>query len=133
MVEDALIYENEMKELLTIGLLIISNVFMTFAWYGHLKLREFKWFESLPLIAIILISWGIALFEYLFQVPANRIGFRENGGPFSLIQLKVIQEVITLVVFTIFSVIVFKNETFRWNHMVGFILLILAVYFIFKK
>jgi len=122
-----------MKELLTIGLLIISNVFMTFAWYGHLKLREFKWFESLPLIAIILISWGIALFEYLFQVPANRIGFRENGGPFSLIQLKVIQEVITLVVFTIFSVIVFKNETFRWNHMVGFILLILAVYFIFKK
>jgi len=133
LVEDALIYENEMKELLTIGLLIISNVFMTFAWYGHLKLREFKWFESLPLIAIILISWGIALFEYLFQVPANRIGFRENGGPFSLIQLKVIQEVITLVVFTIFSVIVFKNETFRWNHMVGFILLILAVYFIFKK
>lgn len=122
-----------MKELLTIGLLIISNVFMTFAWYGHLKLREFKWFETLPLIAVILLSWGIALFEYLFQVPANRVGFNGNGGPFSLIQLKVIQEVITLVVFTIFSVIAFKNETFRWNHFVGFVFLILAVYFIFKK
>ena len=133
MVEDALIYENEMKELLTIGLLIISNVFMTFAWYGHLKLREFKWFESLPLIAIILISWGIALFEYLFQVPANRIGFRENGGPFSLIQLKVIQEVITLTVFMIFSLVVFKTESFRMNHLIGFGFLILAVYFIFKK
>jgi uncharacterized protein (DUF486 family) len=122
-----------MKEFTTISLLIVSNIFMTFAWYGHLKLREFKWFESLPLIVIILISWGIALFEYLFQVPANRIGFRENGGPYSLIQLKVIQEVITLVIFTIFSVIVFKNETFRWNHLIGFVFLILAVYFIFKK
>jgi len=122
-----------MKEFITIGLLIISNIFMTFAWYGHLKLREYKWFEALPLIVVVLISWGIALFEYFFQVPANRIRFRENGGPFSLIQLKVIQEVITLVVFTIFSVIVFKNETFRWNHLIGFVLLILAVYFIFKK
>jgi len=123
----------EMKEFLTISLLIISNIFMTFAWYGHLKLREYKWFETLPLIVVILISWGIALFEYFFQVPANRIGFKGNGGPFSLIQLKVIQEVITLIVFTIFSVIAFKNETFRWNHLIGFVLLILAVYFIFKK
>ena len=114
-------------------LLIFSNVFMTFAWYGHLKMREFKWFDSLPIAVIILISWGIALFEYFFQVPANRIGFNENGGPFSLLQLKVIQEVITLVVFTGFSLIAFKNETFRWNHMVGFVFLILAVYFIFKK
>jgi Uncharacterized protein conserved in bacteria len=122
-----------MKELLTIGLLIISNVFMTFAWYGHIKMREFKWFDSLPLIIVILISWGIALFEYFFQVPANRIGFNENGGPFSLIQLKVIQEVITLVVFTIFSLVAFKNETFRWNHAIGFLFLVLAVYFIFKK
>lgn len=122
-----------MKEFITIGLLVISNVFMTFAWYGHLKLREFKWFETLPLIFVILISWGIALFEYCFMVPANRIGFRENGGPFSLIQLKVIQEVVTLVIFTIFSVVAFKNETFRWNHLVGFVLLIMAVYFIFKK
>jgi len=122
-----------MKEFITISLLIVSNVFMTFAWYGHLKMREFKWFDSLPLVVVILISWGIALFEYFFQVPANRIGFSENGGPFSLLQLKVIQEVITLVVFTIFSLIAFKSETFRWNHAVGFIFLILAVYFIFKK
>ncbi|MBP6662781.1 MAG: DMT family protein [Paludibacter sp.] len=122
-----------MKIFLTITLLVISNVFMTLAWYGHLKMKEFKWFETLPLIAIILISWGIAFFEYIFQVPANRIGFRENGGPFSLLQLKVLQEVITLVVFTIFSLVAFKNETFRWNHLVGFVFLILAVYFIFKK
>ena len=122
-----------MKIFLTITLLVISNVFMTFAWYGHLKLREFKWFESLPVIAIILISWGIAFFEYIFQVPANRIGFRENGGPFTLLQLKVIQEVITLIVFTVFSTMAFKNETFRWNHFIGFIFLVFAVYFIFKK
>lgn len=122
-----------MKIFLTITLLVISNVFMTLAWYGHLKMKEFKWFETLPLIAIILISWGIAFFEYIFQVPANRIGFKENGGPFTLLQLKVMQEVITLVVFTIFSLVAFKNETFRWNHLVGFVFLILAVYFIFKK
>ncbi len=122
-----------MKIFITIGLLVVSNVFMTFAWYGHLKMKEYKWFESLPLISIILISWAIAFFEYIFQVPANRIGFRENGGPFTLLQLKVIQEVITLVVFTLFSTIAFKNETFRWNHFIGFVFLILAVYFIFKK
>ena len=122
-----------MKIFLTITLLVISNVFMTLAWYGHLKMKEFKWFETLPLIAIILISWGIAFFEYIFQVPANRIGFRENGGPFTLLQLKVLQEVITLVIFVIFSMLFFKNETFRWNHAVGFCFLILAVYFIFKK
>ncbi len=122
-----------MKIFLTISLLVVSNVFMTLAWYGHLKMKEFKWFETLPLLAIILISWGIAFFEYIFQVPANRIGFRENGGPFTLLQLKVIQEVITLVVFTIFSLVAFKNETFKWNHFVGFVFLVLAVYFIFKK
>lgn len=122
-----------MKGVVTILLLIVSNIFMTFAWYGHLKLKEFKWFEALPLIAVIAISWGIAFFEYCFQVPANRISFRENGGPFSLLQLKVIQEVVTLVVFTIFSTLLFKNETFRWNHLVGFFFLILAVYFIFRK
>lgn len=122
-----------MKGLWTIGLLILSNAFMTLAWYGHLKFGEMKWFSKLGLIAIILISWGIALFEYCFQVPANRIGFKENGGPFSLIELKVLQEVITLVVFTTFTLLVFKNETFRWNHIVGFIFLVLAVYFVFKK
>jgi uncharacterized protein (DUF486 family) len=106
---------------------------MTFAWYGHLKFKEMKWFESLPLLAVILISWGIALFEYFFQVPANRMGFKANGGPFSLVELKVIQEVITLVVFVLFSLVFFKTETFRLNHLIGFIFLILAVYFIFKK
>ena len=122
-----------MKGIYTIGLLIISNIFMTFAWYGHLKLRDFKWFEALPLIVVILFSWGIALFEYFFMVPANRLGFKENGGPFTLLQLKVIQEVITLVVFTGFSLLVFKTETFRWNHLIGFMFLVAAVYFIFKK
>jgi hypothetical protein len=122
-----------MKALLTITLLTLSNAFMTLAWYGHLKFKEMKWSESLPLVAIIFISWGIALFEYALQVPANRIGFQGNGGPFSLVQLKVIQEVITLTVFVIFSILFFKNETFRMNHLIGFILLILAVYFIFKK
>ncbi|PIZ07093.1 MAG: hypothetical protein COY56_10875 [Flavobacteriaceae bacterium CG_4_10_14_0_8_um_filter_34_31] len=122
-----------MKGIFTIGLLVLSNVFMTLAWYGHLKFAEWKWFNKLGLIAIVFISWGIALFEYIFQVPANRIGFKENGGPFSLIQLKVLQEVITLIVFVIFSLIAFKNETLRWNHVIGFIFLVLAVYFIFKK
>ena len=122
-----------MKVFLTIGMLVISNSFMTLAWYGHLKMREFKWFDTLPLFVVILISWGIALFEYSFQVPANRIGFNENGGPFSLLQLKVIQEVITLVVFMVFSMFAFKNETFRWNQAIGFLFLVLAVYFIFKK
>lgn len=122
-----------MKGILTIGLLIMSNAFMTLAWYGHLKFKELAWFSKLGIVSIILISWGIALFEYCFQVPANRIGFDENGGPFSLLQLKVIQEVITLVVFIIFSTLFFKNETFRLNHLIGFIFLVLAVYFIFKK
>lgn len=122
-----------MKMIYTIGLLVLSNSFMTLAWYGHLKFREFRWFNALPLVAVILISWGIALFEYFFQVPANRIGFRENGGPFSLVELKVIQEVITLVTFTLFTLIAFRNETFRLNHLIGFIFLVLAVYFIFKK
>jgi hypothetical protein len=122
-----------MKAFFTILLLVLSNTFMTFAWYGHLKFKEMKWSQSLPLYTIILISWGIALFEYMLQVPANRIGFRSYGGPFSLVQLKVIQEVITLVVFVIFSLVFFKTETFRLNHLIGFIFLILAVYFIFKR
>lgn len=122
-----------MKGLYTILLLVASNTFMTFAWYGHLKLKEVKWFESLPLFGFILLSWGIAFFEYCFQVPANRIGFEGNGGPFTLLQLKIIQEVITLVIFVIFSTVFFKNETFKLNHLIGFVFLILAVYFIFKK
>ncbi len=122
-----------MKAVSTILLLVLSNTFMTLAWYGHLKFKEMKGFENLALITIILISWGIALFEYFFQVPANRIGFRGNGGPFSLVQLKVIQEVITLIVFTFFTLLAFKTESFRWNHLVAFVFLILAVYFVFKK
>ncbi|MCB0448171.1 MAG: DMT family protein [Gelidibacter sp.] len=122
-----------MKAILTICLLVLSNSFMTLAWYGHLKFAEWKWFSKLGLVAIILISWGIALFEYVFQVPANRMGYSGNGGPFSLLQLKVIQEVITLVVFVGFTLLVFKTETFRHNHVISFILLILAVYFMFKK
>jgi uncharacterized protein len=122
-----------MKIFYTIALLVLSNAFMTMAWYGHLKFKELKWFENLGLIAIVLISWGIALFEYFFQVPANRIGYAGNGGPFSLVELKVIQEVITLVVFVLFSLIAFKNETFRMNHFIGFVFLVLAVFFIFKK
>lgn len=125
--------EVNMKALLTIGLLILSNTFMTLAWYGHLKFAEWKWFNKLGLISIILISWGIALFEYLFQVPANKIGFRENGGPFSLLQLKLIQEVITLGIFAIFTLIFFKTETFRLNHIIAFVFIILAVYFMFRK
>lgn len=122
-----------MKAFLTIGLLLLSNTFMTLAWYGHLKFHEWKWFSKLGLISVILISWGIALFEYCFQVPANRIGYAENGGPFTLVQLKVIQEVITLLVFTLFTVLVFRNEQIRANHIIAFILLIGAVYFVFKK
>jgi len=121
------------KAFATIGLLILSNIFMTIAWYGHLKFAEWKWFNKLGLIAIILISWGIALFEYMFQVPANKIGFKGNDGPFSLIQLKVLQEVITLSVFAIFTLLVFKTETFRTNHIISFVFLVLAVYFMFKK
>jgi len=121
------------KGFATIGLLIFSNIFMTFAWYGHLKFKEMSWFQSLGIVSIVLISWGIALFEYFFQVPANRIGFREFGGPFSLVELKVIQEVITLTVFTVFTLLLFKTETLRTNHFIGFFFLILAVYFIFKK
>lgn len=122
-----------MKGLYTIVLLLLSNAFMTMAWYGHLKFKELKWFENLGLISIVLISWGIALFEYFFQVPANRIGYKENGGPFSLVELKVLQEVITLVVFMIFTLLFFRNETIRWNHLVGFFFLVVSVYFIFKK
>ena len=121
------------KMLLTITLLVISNIFMTLAWYDHLKFKQMDWFHNLGLVSIILISWGIAFFDYCFQVPANRIGFKENGGPFNLWQLKVMQEVITLSVFTIFTILFFKEESFRMNHLIGFIFLILAVYFIFKK
>ncbi|MDR0995490.1 MAG: DMT family protein [Tannerella sp.] len=121
-----------MRALYTILLLVVSNIFMTIAWYGHLKLQAMKVTSSWPLIAVIVVSWGIAFFEYCVQVPANRIGFSGNGGPFNLMQLKVIQEVLTLIVFTVFSVIVFHGQLY-WNHAVAFVCLILAVYFVFLK
>ena len=115
-----------MKGFYTILLLIVSNVFMTFAWYGHLKMKqEYSWFAALP--------WVIAFFEYSCQIPANRIGFVGNGGPFSLMQLKVIQEVITLIIFTVFTTVFFKGETLHWNHLAAFVCLIAAVYFVFMK
>ena len=123
-----------MKGLYTILLLIASNVFMTFAWYGQLKLPEVvPSSKDWPLIFIILLSWGIALIEYFFMIPANRIGSVVNGGPFNLIQLKVIQETISLIVFTAIVITVFKTETFRWNHIISFLFIILAVFFAFKK
>ena len=122
-----------MRGLATIGLLILSNIFMTFAWYGHLKLQEAKISTHWPLIGVILFSWGIAFFEYCAQVPANRLGFEGNGGPFNLMQLKIIQEVITLVIFILFSLICFKGVSFQWNHAAACVCLILAVYYVFMK
>lgn len=123
-----------MKGLYTILLLIGSNIFMICAWYGHLKMKQqFSWFAHLPLIGVILFSWILALAEYCLQVPANRIGFRDNGGPFTLMQLKVIQEIITLIVFVIFSATAFKGESFHWNHLAACVYAVLAVYFVFMK
>ena len=107
---------------LTIGLLLASNIFMTFAWYGHLK------FKTAPMITVIFISWGIALFEYMLMVPANRIGHTH----FSAAELKTIQEVITLLVFGVFSVF-FLKEPLTWNHLVGFSFIALGAFFIFHK
>ena len=117
-----------MQGFYAILLLIVSNVFMTFAWYGHLKLQEMKWIDNWPLFGVILFSWSIALLEYCAQVPANRLGFIGNGGPFSLIQ-----EVITLTIFIIFSMLFFKGVTFQWNHLAACVCLVLAVYFVFMK
>jgi len=122
-----------MRGLKTILFLTISNMFMTFAWYGHLKFKEYDWGKNLGLFSIILISWGLAFFEYLFQVPANRIGFKADGGPFTLVQLKTIQEAITLTLFMVFTIVFFKTEKLGWNHLVGFALIVLAVFVIFKK
>ena len=122
-----------MRALKTIIFLLISNTFMTFAWYGHLKFKQYDWGKNLGLFSIIVISWGLAFFEYLFQVPANQSGFKGDGGSFTLVQLKTIQEAITLTVFIVFSTLFFKSEKFGWNHFVGFGLIVLAVFVIFKK
>ena len=120
------------RGLITILLLVLSNTFMTLAWYGHLKFKDMKWFENLSLVGIVLISWGIALFEYFFQVPANRLGFRENGGPFSLVEQGDSGGYYTGSIYGLYP-FAFKTETIRTNHIIGFGFLILAVYFIFKK
>ena len=122
-----------MKALLTVLLLVTSNIFMTFAWYGHLKLQEMKISTGWPLILVILLSWGMAFFEYCAQVPANRIGFNGNGGPFNIMQLKVIQEVISLTVFTVIVTVMFKGQALQWNHLAAFLCLVAAVFFVFLK
>ncbi|MCX6292201.1 MAG: DMT family protein [Bacteroidetes bacterium] len=122
-----------MRSVLSILFLVISNVFMTFAWYGHLQFKKWNILQSKGLISIILISWGIAFFEYIFQVPGNRLGSDQLGGPFNLFQLKIIQEVITLTVFSFCAIFVFKTDKFEWNYVAAFACLLLAVFFIFKK
>lgn len=120
-----------MQAVYTILLLILSNVFMTFAWYGHLKLQQNGVSNHWPLIGVIAFSWFIAFFEYCCQVPANRIGFQDNGGPFTLMQLKVIQEVLSLIIFTVIATFMFGGESLQWNHIAAFACLVLAVYFVF--
>ena len=122
-----------MRGILTVIMLVVSNVFMTFAWYGNLKLQEMKISTDWPLILFILASWGLAFFEYCFMVPANRTGSDITGGPYSLVQLKVLQEAISLIVFTLIVTLVFKSQTFHWNHVVAFLLLVAAVFFAFLK
>lgn len=117
--------------LLTVLLLIFSNVFMTIAWYGHLKLEQTGISKDWPLYIVILVSWGIALIEYFFMIPANKMGFQGNGGPFSLFQLKILQEVLSLTVFTILAMFFFQGEKLHWNHVCAFVCLIAAVCFAF--
>lgn len=122
-----------MKGIITIALLILTNIFIFFAWYGPLKFKEFKCFENIGVFSTILLTWAFVFFVCATQIPANKIGYSGNGGPFSLLQLKVIQEVISVVSFVILSFIFFKNEPFKWNHFLALIFIILAVYFVFKK
>lgn len=118
----------------TIILLVVSNIFMTFAWYGHLKLQSMNVIsDHTPLVVVILLSWLLAFPEYFCQVPANRMGFMGNGGPFNLMQLKVIQEAISITIFTIFTMFIFKGQALHWNHIAAFVCLIMAVYFVFLK
>ena len=124
--------KQNMSGFYTIILLILSNIFMTLAWYGHLKLQQTGVSSHWPLIGVIAFSWGIAFFEYCCQVPANRIGFQGNGGPFSLVQLKVVQECISLIVFALIANIMFQGETLKWNHLLAFVFIIAAVYLVFK-
>lgn len=123
-----------MKFILPIFLLVVSNIFMTLAWYGHAKLAQMKVLsDATPLIIIILLSWGLAFFEYCFMIPANKLGLQATGGPYSLFQMKIIQEVITLIIFTVFTRLCFGNETLHWNHLAAFLCLFMAVFFVFYK
>jgi uncharacterized protein (DUF486 family) len=106
---------------------------MTIAWYGHLRFREISFLKNTGMMTAILISWLIAFLEYCLMVPANKIGASVNGGPFDMWQLKLVQEVISLSIFVVFTLVFFKTDTFRWNHAVGFALLLGAIYFFFKK
>jgi len=117
----------------TVLLLMASNTFMTIAWYGHLRFKELAFFKNFGLMGMVLLSWGIAFFEYTLMVPANRLGAAVNGGPFNMWQLKLIQEVISISVFVVFTLLFFKTDELKWNHLVGFLFLLAAVYFFFKK
>lgn len=121
------------RGLQTILLLMASNTFMTIAWYGHLRFKDIPMLKNVGLITTILISWGIAFFEYSLMVPANKIGSATDGGPFNMWQLKLIQEVISISIFVIFTLVFFKTEQLKWNHIVGFLFLLGAVYFFFRK
>lgn len=121
------------KGLSTILLLLASNTFMTIAWYGHLRFKEFSVFKNAGLFTMVAVSWGIAFFEYMLMVPANKLGSSINGGPFNMWQLKLIQEVVSISVFVVFTLVFFKTDQLRWNHFVGFLFLLGAVYFFFKK
>lgn len=122
------------RAILTVLMLCVSNVFMTFAWYGNLKLQQlYPQVKDWPLYLVILLSWGLALLEYSFMIPANRIGSQINGGPYSLMQLKIIQEALSLVIFTVIVTLLFKGEPIQWNHFVAFGCILLAVFFAFLK
>jgi uncharacterized protein (DUF486 family) len=121
------------RSVITILLLVASNTFMTIAWYGHLKFKDISFLKGVGLWGSVLISWGIALIEYVLMVPANKIGSNINGGPYNMWQLKMIQETVSILVFIIFTLLFFKSDSFRLNHFIGFIFLILAMYFFFKK
>jgi len=121
------------RALFTILLLIASNTFMAIAWYGHLRFKDVSFLKNAGMFTVILISWGIAFLEYCLMVPANRIGAAVNGGPFNMWQLKLVQEIVSILVFVVFTMLVFKTETLKWNHVIGFIFLFCAVYFFFKK
>lgn len=117
--------------IITILLLVVSNVFMTFAWYGNLRLQQAGIGKNWPLIVVILLSWGMAFLEYCVMIPANRMGFRDNGGPFDLFELKIIQEVISLAVFTVIALLLFQGQKIHWNHIAAFLCLLGAVGFAF--